>query len=68
MRLSEWRTRAPHKDSMTPKVIAVIEPVLHRLGAEADPSCWVVWGDDPDRPLRLAGPDRCRVCCRCSSG
>ena len=47
MRLSEWRTRAPHKDAMTPKVIAVIEPVLASLGAESDPSCWVVWGDDP---------------------
>jgi hypothetical protein len=47
MRLSDWRTRAPHKDAMTPKVIAVIEPVLAALGAEPDPSCWIVWGDDP---------------------
>jgi hypothetical protein len=47
MRLSDWRTRAPHKDAMTPKVIAVVEPVLAVLGAESDPSCWVVWGDDP---------------------
>jgi hypothetical protein len=47
MRLSEWRTRAPHKDAMTPKVIGVIEPVLAALGAEPDPSCWIVWGDDP---------------------
>jgi hypothetical protein len=47
MRLSDWRTRAPHKDAMAPKVIAVIEPVLAALGAEADPSCWIVWGDDP---------------------
>ncbi|MEA2577734.1 MAG: hypothetical protein QOD78_1322 [Chloroflexota bacterium] len=47
MRLSDWRTRAPHKDAMTPRVIAVIEPVLAALGAEADPSCWIVWGDDP---------------------
>ena len=47
MRLSEWRTRAPHKDSMTPKVLAVIVPVMTALGAEDDPSCWVVWGDDP---------------------
>ena len=47
MRLSEWRTRAPHKDSMAPKVLAVIEPVLTSLGAEADPSAWIVWGEDP---------------------
>jgi hypothetical protein len=47
MRLSEWRTRAPHKDAMTPKVLAVIVPVMTALGAEDDPSCWVVWGDDP---------------------
>jgi hypothetical protein len=47
MRLSDWRTRAPHKDAMTPKVVAVIEPVLAALGAEADASCWIVWGDDP---------------------
>jgi hypothetical protein len=47
MRLSEWRTRAPHKEAMTPKVIGVIEPVLAALGAEPDPSCWIVWGDDP---------------------
>ena len=47
MRLREWPERAPHKDSMTPKVIAVLEPVLTCLGAEADPACWVAWGDDP---------------------
>lgn len=47
MRLSEWRTRAPHKDAMTPKVLGVIEPVLTALGADDDPRCWVVWGDDP---------------------
>ena len=47
MRLSEWRTRAPHKDSMTPKVSAVIDPVLASLGAEPDPSAWIVWGEDP---------------------
>lgn len=47
MRLSDWRGRSPHKDAMTPKVIAVIEPVLAALGAEPDPPCWVAWGDDP---------------------
>jgi hypothetical protein len=47
MRLSDWRDRTPHKDSMTPKVMAVIEPLLTAFASEPDPSCWVVWGDDP---------------------
>jgi hypothetical protein len=47
MRLSDWRDRTPHKDSMTPKVIAVIEPLLTAFASEPDPMCWVVWGDDP---------------------
>lgn len=47
MRLSDWRSRAPHKDAMTPKVLTVVEPVLATLGAEPDPRCWIVWGDDP---------------------
>ena len=61
MRLSEWRTRAPHKDSMTPKVAG-----RHRAGADRAraprtiPSCWVVWGDDPGRALRPPRPDRRR--------
>jgi len=47
MRLSDWRTRAPHKDALTAKVLAVVEPVLASLGAEPDPSAWIVWGEDP---------------------
>ncbi len=47
MRLSDWPARAPHKDSMAPKVLAVVTPVLTAMGATADPSCWVAWGDDP---------------------
>ena len=47
MRLSDWRQRAPHRDSLTPKVLAVIEPILAALGAAPDPSCWIVWGEDP---------------------
>lgn len=47
MRLSEWPDRAPHKDSMAPKVLAILKPVLASLGAGNDPSCWVAWGDDP---------------------
>ena len=47
MRLSEWRTRAPVKESITPKVVSVVGTALVTLGAEADPECWIVWGDDP---------------------
>ncbi len=47
MRLSEWRAGAPSRDSMTGKVLAVVEPVLEDLGAERDPHCWVYWGEDP---------------------
>lgn len=47
MRLSDWRARAPFADSMAPKVIEVIEPIVTALGADADPGCWIVWGDDP---------------------
>ncbi len=47
MRLSEWRKAAPTRDSMNNRVLAVLHPVLADLGADPDPECWVVWGDDP---------------------
>ncbi len=47
MRLSDWRGRTPHRDSMTTKVISVVEPVITAMGADTDPTCWVVWGEDP---------------------
>ena len=47
MRLSEWLAAAPHKDSVSPKIRAVIEPMIAMLGCESDPACWVLWGDDP---------------------
>jgi hypothetical protein len=47
MRLSDWRGRTPHRDSMTSKVVAVVEPLMTALGAGPDPLCWVIWGDDP---------------------
>ena len=48
MRLSEWMAAPPHKDSVSPKVRAVVEPMMAMLGCEPDPACWVLWGDDPD--------------------
>lgn len=47
MRLSQWRAHAPVKDAVSPKVSAIVGSALVTLGIEADPECWVVWGDDP---------------------
>ena len=54
MRLSEWAARAPHRDAMSPKVLAVVRPVLAALGVDADPETFIVWADDPDRYFLLA--------------
>jgi hypothetical protein len=55
MRWSGWRAKAPFKDSISPKVLAVIDAALAGLGADPDPECWVIWGDDPrSRYLLLA--------------
>ena len=47
MRWSGWRAKAPFKDSIAPKVLPIVDAALSGLGAEPDPECWVVWGDDP---------------------
>ena len=47
MRLSEWRAAAPNKDASSPKVAALVDPVITALGAEPDPHGWVVWGEEP---------------------
>jgi hypothetical protein len=47
MRLSEWQASTPHRDAMAEKVLAPARDALALLGAERDPECWVVWGDDP---------------------
>jgi len=47
MRLSDWMAAAPHKASATPKVVAVVVPMVSMLGGGTDPHCWVAWGDDP---------------------
>ena len=56
MRLSEWRKRAPSRDSVSPKVQAVVAPALGMLGAPGDPDCWVVWGDDPGVRYMILAP------------
>ena len=56
MRLSQWRAKAPFKDSVALKVIAAVESALGVLGAELDPECWVVWGDDPTVRYQLLVP------------
>ncbi|MFI5259479.1 MAG: hypothetical protein ACHQ01_07725 [Candidatus Limnocylindrales bacterium] len=54
MRLSQWRKSAPTKESMSDRVLATLKPVLLDLGDDADPECWVAWGDDTNRYSVLA--------------
>ena len=56
MRLSEWRKAAPTRDAMNAKVIAVLKPVLSDMGTDADPECWVAWGDDPAFRYSILAP------------
>jgi hypothetical protein len=56
MRLSEWRKKAPSKESLSSRVLAVLKPVLVDMGAEADAECWVAWGDDPEYRYSILAP------------
>jgi hypothetical protein len=56
MRLSEWRALAKPPESMSQKVVDVIEPVLRTLGADDDPHVWVAWGDDPAARYTVLAP------------
>jgi hypothetical protein len=56
MRWSAWRAKAPFKDSVQPKVLSVVDDALAELGADPDPECWVVWGDDPSSRYALLVP------------
>lgn len=47
MRLSEWQAHAAHRESMADKVLRPARAALALLGADSDPECWIVWGDDP---------------------
>ena len=56
MRLSEWQARGDHRDSMAEKVLDPARAALELLGAERDPECWIVWGDDPSVRWMLLAP------------
>lgn len=47
MRLSEWQAQTSHRDSIVDKVLRPARDALALLGAEHDPECWIIWGDDP---------------------
>jgi hypothetical protein len=63
MRLSEWQARtghrdatAGHRDAMAEKVLEPAREALQLLGAERDPECWIVWGDDPQVRWLILAP------------
>ncbi len=56
MRLSEWRKKAPLADAASDDVMAIIEPILVDLGAQADADCWVIWGEDPGTKYSILAP------------
>lgn len=47
MRLSEWQASTTHREAVAEKVLAPARDALALLGADRDPECWIVWGDDP---------------------
>ena len=47
VRLSEWQAGTTHASAMADKVLTPARDALVMLGAEPDPDCWIVWGDDP---------------------
>ncbi len=56
MRLSEWQSRSPNRDSMAAKVVAPAIEAVALLGAERDPDCWISWGEDPDARYTILAP------------
>ncbi len=56
MLLSEWRKTAPNRECMSNKILAVLKPVLADLGADGDPACWVLWGEDPEFRYSVMAP------------
>jgi|SRR5450759_2764924 hypothetical protein len=58
MRLSHWRATAPNPESLGATVESAVVAVLTSLGAEPDPDCWILWGDDPTVRWFLMAPTR----------
>jgi hypothetical protein len=56
MRLGEWQASTPHRDAMADKVLSPARDALALLGADRDPECWIVWGDDPQSRWTLLVP------------
>lgn len=56
MRLSSWQAQTGHRDSITEKVLVPARDALALLGAERDPECWIVWGDDPQVRWTILAP------------
>jgi hypothetical protein len=56
VRLSEWQSRAQHRDSITAKVVGAATEALLLLGAGRDPDCWIAWGDDPAARYTILAP------------
>lgn len=56
MRLSEWQAATTRREAMAEKVLGPARDALALLGAEHDPECWIVWGDDPDVRWTLLVP------------
>jgi len=56
VRLGEWRANAPAREAVADKVLQVVEEVLATFGCEADPGCWITWGDEPATRWMLLAP------------
>jgi hypothetical protein len=56
VRLSEWQARTTNRDAMADKVLTPAHDALELLGAERDPECWIVWGDDPGVRWSILAP------------
>jgi len=56
VQLSEWQARATHPNSVADKVLTPARDALVLLGAEPDPDCWIVWGDDPGVRWTILAP------------
>jgi hypothetical protein len=56
MHLTEWRETAPDGGCLSEPVMAVLARVLVDLGADEDPECWVIWGEDPQLKYSVLVP------------